>query len=256
MEEIKLGSLSKRRILVTGATKGIGSDTAEKLAVQGANLAIVARSKDDLAETAAHLRTLHPSVKVLELQGDVSKLEDIKRIMGQVKQEYGGLDVLINSAGVNRPKPLMEIEEADWDHILDINLKGAFFLTQQAGAMMKKQGFGKVIHLSSQMGHVGYHGRTVYCASKSGLEGAVKALAVELAPEVRVNTVAPTFIETPLTEDYFADESFKKEVTAHIPLGYIGKPEDVTGAILYLASDLSNLVTGSSLKVDGGWTAW
>ncbi|WP_018924888.1 SDR family NAD(P)-dependent oxidoreductase [Salsuginibacillus kocurii] len=254
MEAVKLDSLKGRRILLTGGTKGIGRDVCEKLAEAGAHIGVVARSKDDLEKMVNDLSSINTNI--IPIEGNVADLKSISNMVTKMKDHFGGIDVLINSAGVNKPKPALEIEEEDWDQVIDINLKGAFFLAQRAGKVMKDQQFGKIINLSSQMGHVGYYGRAAYCASKGGLELLTKTLAVELAPYVRVNTVAPTFIETPLTEGYFADEEFKKQITANIPLGYIGQPEDVTGAILYLASDLSNLVTGTSLKVDGGWTAW
>nr|WP_100397978.1 SDR family NAD(P)-dependent oxidoreductase [Bacillus sp. FJAT-44742] len=247
--------LKNKRVMVTGGSKGIGKSVASTFVELGAKVAVVARNERDLEDTVRELNSSGEG-QAIGIRGDVSSISDIKKIMSRMDEEFRGIDVLVNSAGINNPKSVLEITEEDWDQIIDINLKGAFFLSQEAGKRMFEQKRGKIINLSSQMGHVGYYGRAAYCASKGGLELLNKVLAVELAPHVLVNTVAPTFIETPLTKDYFEDESFKKEVERNIPLNKIGKAEDVAGAILYLASDMSNLVTGTSLRVDGGWTAW
>jgi NAD(P)-dependent dehydrogenase (short-subunit alcohol dehydrogenase family) len=166
-------------------------------------------------------------------------------------------DVLVNNAGTNRPKPITEVTEDDYDAVLDLNLRAAFFLAQAvARRLMAAQRPGSIINVSSQMGHVGAANRSIYCASKWALEGLTKAMAVELAPHgIRVNTLGPTFIETPLTRPFFEDAAFKASVLTKIKLGRIGQVEDLMGAILFLAGDASALMTGAALVVDGGWTA-
>ena len=165
--------------------------------------------------------------------------------------------ILVNNAGTNRPKPMMEVSEEDYDAVLDLNLKSAFFVAQSCVHQMLAEGVaGSLIHMSSQMGHVGGLNRSLYCASKWAMEGMNKAFALDLAPHgIRSNTIAPTFIETPLTQPYFEDATFKANVLAKIKLGRIGKVEDLMGAILFLASDASALMTGTSMIIDGGWTA-
>jgi NAD(P)-dependent dehydrogenase (short-subunit alcohol dehydrogenase family) len=167
------------------------------------------------------------------------------------------LDVLFNNAGTNRPKPIAEVSEEDFDFVAGLNLKAAYFVAQAASVKMAEQGTGGVIiNVSSQMGHVGAPNRTLYCATKHGLEGLTKALAVELAPNgVRVNSLAPTFIETPMTASFFADPDFRSSVLSKIKLGRLATLADVVGAAVFLASDAAGFVTGTSLLVDGGWTA-
>ena len=166
-------------------------------------------------------------------------------------------DILVNNAGTNRPMPIIAVSEADYDAVLDLNLKAAFFVAQGfAKALIAAGKPGTMIHIGSQMGHVGGLNRSLYCASKWALEGLNKAIALDLAEHgIRSNTIGPTFIETPMTKPFFEDEDFKKSVLARIKLGRLGRVEDLMGAIVYLASDASALVTGTSLLVDGGWTA-
>ncbi len=166
-------------------------------------------------------------------------------------------DILVNNAGTNRPKPVWDVTEDDFDAVLDLNLKAAFFVAQACARRMHEESLhGSLIHMGSQMGHVGGENRSLYCASKWALEGMSKALALDLAPfSIRSNTIAPTFIETPMTKPFFEDEQFKTSVLTKIKLGRLGRVQDLMGAIVFLASDASSLVTGTSLVVDGGWTA-
>jgi NAD(P)-dependent dehydrogenase (short-subunit alcohol dehydrogenase family) len=166
------------------------------------------------------------------------------------------LDVLVVAAGTNIPEPLLEVGDEHLDALLQLNVRATFVTLQAAARRMVAGGAGSIVLISSQMGHVGAARRSVYCATKHAVEGLAKAAAVELAPRgVRVNTIAPTFVETPLTAPFLADPAFRAEVEQQIPLGRIGRVEDVAGAVVYLASDASALVTGTSLRVDGGWTA-
>jgi NAD(P)-dependent dehydrogenase (short-subunit alcohol dehydrogenase family) len=171
--------------------------------------------------------------------------------------QVGALDVVVNGAGANIPEPFVEVTEEHLDSLVAVNLKGVFLVTQAAvRAMLAARAPGTVINISSQMGHVGDANRSVYCATKHAVEGLTKALAVELAPHgIRVNAVAPTFVETPMTAPFFEDERFRDSVLSRIPLGRIGSVEDVTGAVVFLASPAAGLITGTSLVVDGGWTA-
>jgi NAD(P)-dependent dehydrogenase (short-subunit alcohol dehydrogenase family) len=166
-------------------------------------------------------------------------------------------DILVNNAGANRPKPFTQVSVEDFDAVLNLNLRAAFFVAQAAAERMISAGKGgSIIQMSSQMGHVGGANRSIYCASKWGLEGLSKSMAVDLAPHgIRVNTIAPTFIETPMTKPFFENAAFKESVLSKIKLGRLGKVEDIMGAVVFLASDASALMTGSSLVVDGGWTA-
>ena len=166
-------------------------------------------------------------------------------------------DVLVNNAGTNRPKSMLDVSEEDYDAVLDLNLKSAFFVSKAAAArMVEENRKASIIHIGSQMGHVGGPNRSLYCASKWGLEGLNKAMALDLAPHgIRSNTIAPTFIETPMTKPFFEDKAFLDSVLSKIKLGRLGKVEDLMGAIVFLASDASALMTGTSLVIDGGWTA-
>ncbi len=166
-------------------------------------------------------------------------------------------DILVNNAGTNRPAGLLDVTTEDYDAVMDLNVRAAFFVAQSvARKLVAARKSGSIINLSSQMGHVGGPQRAVYCASKHAMEGFTKAMAIELGSAgIRVNTVCPTFIETRLTAAFFEDEKFRNSVLDKIHLGRLGQVEDITGAVIYLASDASKMVTGSALKVDGGWTA-
>jgi NAD(P)-dependent dehydrogenase (short-subunit alcohol dehydrogenase family) len=167
------------------------------------------------------------------------------------------IDILVNNAGTNVPEPFLEVSEENLDKMLAVNVKGVFLVAQAAARRMVERGEGgSIINVSSQMGHVGAPKRTVYCATKHAVEGLTKAMAIELATHnVRVNSVAPTFVETPMTKPFLKDEAFREDTLSRIPMGRLGRVEDVTGAVLFLASPAAGLITGASLLVDGGWTA-
>lgn len=243
--------LDGRRALVTGAGRGIGRAAAAALANAGAEVTLVARSPNEIAAVSAQIRQAGGRAEAAQL--DVTDLVAVARFF----DERGPFEILVNNAGTNRPMPMQEVAEADYDAVLDLNLKSAFFVAQGCARSLIKAGKrGSLIHMSSQMGHVGGPNRSLYCASKWALEGMSKAFALDLAPrQIRSNTIAPTFIETPLTRPFFEDAQFKASVLAKIKLGRIGQVEDLLGAIIYLASDASALVTGTSLLIDGGWTA-
>ncbi len=240
--------LDGQRAIVTGAGRGIGLGAAAALAEVGAAVTLVARSSAEIEEAADTIGVAATAVTL-----DVSDL-------GAVNTFFAGREpfhILVNNAGTNRPKPMWDVTEADYDAVLGLNLKAAFFVAQAcARRMIESKTRGSLIHMGSQMGHVGGPNRSLYCASKWALEGMSKSFALDLAPHgIRSNTIAPTFIETPLTEPMFADPAFKTSVLAKIKLGRIGKVEDLMGAVQFLASEASALMTGTSLVIDGGWTA-
>lgn len=243
--------LDGRRALVTGAGRGIGLALASAMAEAGAEVTLAARSVDEIEAGAKAIRDAGGLASAARL--DVSDLPAVTEFFA----ERMAFDVLINNAGTNRPKPMQDVTEAEYDAVLNLNLKSAFFVAQGAARRLIAEGIaGSLIHIGSQMGHVGGPSRSLYCASKWALEGMSKAFALDLAGyNIRSNTIAPTFIETPMTKPFFADAAFKAAVLDKIKLGRLGTVEDLMGAALFLAADASALVTGTSLVVDGGWTA-
>ena len=257
MEIRQLFDLSGQVAVITGASKGIGKDLAKLLAQAGANIALIARNKEQLEEAANEIEQVGAQVKVLPVPFDLTKVDDIPNMMENVYNHFGKIDILINNAGLNVTKSADKLSPQDWDTVLDINLKSVFFMSQAAGKYMIAQKKGKIINMSSQMAFVGYYKRAAYSSSKGGLTQLTKALSIEWAPhQINVNAVAPTFIETPMTRSMFEDETFKQEVLSRIPLGRLAKTEDLFGGVLYLASHCSDMVTGQTLIVDGGWTVW
>jgi NAD(P)-dependent dehydrogenase (short-subunit alcohol dehydrogenase family) len=243
--------LEGKRALVTGAGRGIGLAAAAALAQAGAHVTMAARTKDEIEEAAAAIRARGQQAETLVL--DVTDVEGARRAVA----EAAPFQILVNNAGMNRPAPLADVTVEDFDAIFALNVRAAYFMAQAVALRLVEAKLpGSIINISSQMGHVGAARRTVYCASKHAMEGFTKAMAIELAPHgIRVNTLGPTFVETPLTRPFFQNETFRKEVLSKIKLGRLGQVEDLTGAIVFLASDASALMTGSSLVVDGGWTA-
>ena len=243
--------LDGRRALVTGAGRGIGLACAAALAEAGAHVILAARTLEEIQAAAAALRTTGGLADALQL--DVTDLASVESRLRQA----GPFDILVNNAGCNRPKSFVEVTEADFDAVIDLNLKSAFFVARAVAAHMIDAGIkGSIIHMGSQMGHVGGARRSLYCASKWAIDGLNKAMALDLAPyAIRSNTIAPTYIDTPLTRPFFEDKAFADSVLTRIKLGRIGQVEDLMGAVVFLASDASALMTGSSLVVDGGWTA-
>uniref|UniRef100_UPI0022EAF373 SDR family NAD(P)-dependent oxidoreductase n=1 Tax=Falsiroseomonas oryzae TaxID=2766473 RepID=UPI0022EAF373 len=224
---------------------------AAALAAAGAHVVLAARSRSEIEEAAAAIRAEGGSAEALVM--DVSDLGGAQALIAAA----GPFHALVNNAGTNRPAPFPEVTVEDFDAVMDLNVRSAFFVAQAVAKGMIAAGIpGAIVHVSSQMGHVGGARRSVYCASKWALEGIARAMAIDLAPHgIRVNTLCPTFIETPLTRPFFADETFRASVLQKIKLGRLGQVEDLMGAILFLCSDAAALMTGSSLLVDGGWTA-
>lgn len=240
-----------RRALVTGAGRGIGVALAAALAAAGAESVLVARTAPEVGAIAAAIRERGDLATSLVL--DVTDIDRVREVISSQPP----FDILVANAGTNRPKPMVEVTEEDYDAVLDLNLKASFFVAQAIAKRMTETGIrGSLILMSSQMGHVGAPNRTLYCASKHAVEGLVKAMAVEFGTRgIRVNAIAPTFIETPMTRPFLQDPVFAQSVLSKIKLGRLGQVEDLMGAVMYLASDASALVTGTSLVVDGGWIA-
>lgn len=237
--------LADRQVLVTGAGRGLGAAIAEAFAESGARVIAVARNRGELEALAQRCDRLEPWVEDVTTSAFTERLAELET-----------LDILVNNAGFNRPQPVTEVDSDTLDQMLNLNVRAVFQASQAAARIMVTQQQGAIINLSSQMGHVGSPNRSVYCMTKHAVEGLTKAMAVELGPcGIRVNAVAPTFIETPLTAPMLADPEFKGFVLDRIPLNRLGAPADVATAVLYLASQASGLITGHSLRVDGGWTA-
>ncbi len=243
--------LDGKRALVTGAGRGLGLAAAVALAEAGAEVVLAARSADEIEAVAAQIRAAGGAADALPL--DVCAIPAVTAAIARAEP----FDVLVNNAGTNRPAGFLDVTEADFDAVMTLNLRAAFFVAQAVARRMAAAGrHGSIIHVSSQMGHVGAVDRSVYCASKHAMEGMSKAMAVELAPlGIRVNTLCPTFIETELTRQFLANPEFRAFVQGKIKLDRLGRPEDIMGAVLFLASDAAALMTGASLVIDGGWTA-
>ena len=240
--------------LVTGAARGIGRACALALAEAGADIALGLRDLD--ADNGVIKEIEAMGRKALPLQMDVSKMNEIHAAFEKIKEHFQRVDILVNNAGV-APENLAEnAREKDFDYTLSVNLKGTFFVSQAAGRMMILQRYGRIINLSSQAGFVALPGESVYCMTKAAIAHLTKCLAAEWGKyNINVNAVAPTFILTPGTKDYLANEESKKHVLSKIVLGKIGEPKDVANAVLFLASPAASLITGTTLLIDGGWTA-
>ncbi len=240
------GVLAGRHAVVTGAGRGLGRAITLALVAEGARVTAVARTRADLETLAAQAPEL-----ISVMVGDVQEaaLHDAIAAMTD-------LDILVNNAGGNRPMLMVDVDDATLDHLIGLNIRSAYKVAQAGARAMVRAGRGVIINMSSQMGHVGAAKRTVYCMSKHAIEGLTKAMAVELAPSgVRVVSVAPTFVLTPMTEPMFADAAFRDSVLDMIPMRELARPEDVAAAVVFLASDGARMITGDSLRIDGGWTA-
>ena len=234
-----------KHAVVTGGSKGLGRAICIALAEAGASVTAVARDAVALKDFARE----YPSIKMWQA--------DVNDPAFGIELAQRRVDIFVNNAGTNNPMPMVDVPVAVLDQMLNLNVRAAYLAAQGAArAMVQAASGGVIINITSQMGHVGSPGRTVYCMTKHGLEGLTKAMAVELASHnIRVNSVAPTFIETPMTAPMLAKPEFRAFVDTMIPLGRIGKPEDIAAAVLYLVSPAASMVTGTSLLVDGGWTA-
>ena len=247
--------VKNKTALVTGAGKGIGKASAIALAEAGADLIILSRTLPDLNKVKKQINKLKRKCTVFEC--DVSNVEEVKSVFKQINL----LDILVNNAGTNRPEHFTKIKKEDMDYVVDLNLKASFHVAQMASKLMikaknRKSIGGSIINISSQLGKVGAPKRSIYNMTKFGIEGLTRGMALDLAKDnIRVNTVCPTFVETPMVKKFFKDKKFKTQMINNIPLGRLATESDIATAVVYLASNASSMITGSSLVIDGGWTA-
>lgn len=247
--------LDGRIALVSGAGRGIGRSIALALAGAGAEVLLLARTRDEIEQAAAEIRESGGQARALAC--DVTDPAAVAQAFSTIP----ALDILVNSAGTNIPEPFVEVTEPHLDTLVDLNLKASFRVAQAAARRMleaadRRERGGAIANISSQMGHVGSVNRTVYCMTKHALEGLTKAMALELAPHnIRVNSIAPTFIETPMTAPMFARPGFGEWVRERIPMGRLGQLDEVAAAVVFAVSPAASLMTGTSLVIDGGWTA-
>ena len=242
--------------LVTGAGSGIGKAVALAVAEAGADCV-----PTELPERMAHLEPVCDAIRQCGRRAHplplrLPDISSIDSLVANAMERFGRIDILVNNAGVNIPRDALELTEEDWDSVLDVNLKGLFFLSQRVAREMIQTGGGRIVNMASQNGLVGYYKRAAYCSSKAGVVNLTRVLAVEWARyNITVNAVAPTFVLTPLTQSTFDDPVLREDLLKRIPLGRVGQPEDVVGAVVFLASPAADLITGHTLLVDGGWTA-
>ena len=236
--------------VITGASRGLGEGCALALAGAGADVALVGRNNEDLNAVAGKIEDLGRAAQTLTM--DVTEPESLAVALGDLPP----FEIFVNNAGTNQPQPFLEVDKKTYDRLMDLNLRAAFFAAQAAARLMVKYAKGgAIINMSSQAGHRALKDRSVYSASKFGLEGLTKAMAFELAEyNIRVNAVAPTFVETPLTKSGLEQKDFRQYVEDKIRLPRLGQISDVAAAVLFLASPASSMITGTSLLVDGGWT--
>lgn len=240
--------------VVTGASKGIGYGLAKALAAAGATVIAAARSAEPLQELVDEIAAEGGQAHAVRL--DVSDVEEIDRVFADLHERFGRVDLLVNNAGLGFNHPAEQVTEADWDQMMDVNLKGLFFCCRAAGRIMLQHGHGRIVNMSSQAGLVGIRDHAVYSASKGGVNMLTRVLALEWSARgVTVNAVAPTFIYTPGTADRLDDPEYRAAVLARIPINRVGTIADVAAAVIYLASPAGSMVTGTVLPVDGGWTA-
>lgn len=241
--------------LVTGSSRNLGAAFAKALAEAGADVALVARDEQGLAETAAEVRAL--GRKAATFTADILDTRLLPDLVAQVEAALGPVDILINNAGGNIPAPFMEVTEEAYDRIMDLNLKSLFFLSQVVARGMTERGQGRIVNISSQLGVVGMAGRSAYSAAKGGVNALTRTMAIELAPHgITVNAVAPTYIETSPVKKLLENPEFRADVLRRLPIGRVGQPHEVTGAVLFLCTREAGLITGHTLLVDGGYTAW
>jgi NAD(P)-dependent dehydrogenase (short-subunit alcohol dehydrogenase family) len=247
--------LADKIAIVTGAGRGIGKAIALGLSEAGTDIGLIARSTSELEAVSGQIQAL--GRRAVPISWDLTMTEGIQPLVEELADQLGGIDILVNNAGINIPQDSLDVTVDAWDQIMDINLKASFFMAQAAGKVMIRQGRGgRIINVSSQTGSVALIKRAAYCASKAGLNLITKVLALEWASYgILVNAVAPTFIETELSKEFLADPQFLEYALSKNLLKRIGTPEDVAGAVIYLASPASSLVTGHILMVDAGWSA-
>lgn len=247
-------TLTGKIALITGAGKGLGRACALALAHAGADIGLGLRDVNTAEDLEQEIKAM--GRRVIRLQMDVSSLDQINSAVDSLIEQLGKIDILVNNVGVAPDNPAEKVTEEDFDYTINLNLKGTFFTAQAVGKQMIKQGGGRIINMSSQAGFIALDDESIYCMTKAGINHLTKNLASEWAKyNINVNAVAPTFIETPGTEPWLKDKDFRQSVIDRIPLGRIGQPMEVAGAVVFLASDAASLITGDIMLIDGGWTA-
>ena len=245
-------NLKNKYALVTGAGKGLGRACSLAIAEAGATILALSRTQSDLDKLERDIKKIKG--KVVKIQCDVMNYEDLKNKLEKIKI----IDILVNNAGTNIPEPFVNIKQSSMNYLVDLNLKAAFNVAQLVVKKMlkNKKRPASIINMSSQLGHVGCEGRNVYNMTKFGIEGLTKGMGVELAKNnIRVNTVAPTFVATPMVKKFFKNKKFKKSALDRIPIGKLATESDVATTVCFLASSASSMITGTSILIDGGWTA-
>lgn len=244
------------KVLVTGASKGIGFALAEGFAKAGAEVAMVSKTESALVEAAEKLARRY-DVKISAQVGDVSRPQDVLHCVNETLRELGKIDVLINNAGLNVRVPAVDVTEENWNTVLDTDLKGAFFVAQSVGKQMIQKGSGSIINISSVGGHVALRTGVAYAAAKAGLNHITRVLAVEWAQKgVRVNAIGPWYFKTPLTEKLLEDTAYVEDILARTPMRRVGDVQELVGPAIFLASRASSYVTGQILNVDGGMSVY
>jgi NAD(P)-dependent dehydrogenase (short-subunit alcohol dehydrogenase family) len=246
-------NLKGKHIIITGASRGIGEGVARILAKSGAHLYLVARTSIALKKICDDIIDMGGNATAFS--ADIRNVQDIKRCVDEIGLVCQKIDVLFNNAGMGNPIPALDIDESDWDTMIDLNLKGMFFFSQAVAKKMINNGGGKIINMSSQASVVAIPGETIYCASKAGINQMTKVLAYEWASRgITVNAIGPTFVYTPGTAERLDDIEFRTHVLKNIPVGRVASMEDIAGAVTFLASPVSDMITGAFLLIDGGWT--
>lgn len=247
--------LSGRRALVTGGSKGLGLSMARALARAGASVVIAARHADEL-DSALPSILEGTAARGARVAADMTRREDVERLAREAAGAFGPIDILVNNAGINRVSPIDEVRDADWDEVLAVNLTAPMILSRALAGPMKQAGWGRIIHISSVFGQVSRAARNAYSASKAGIIGMTRSMALELAPHgVTVNAILPGPFETPMTATMHPDPAARQWFTDRVPMGRWGRPEELDGPLLLLASDAGSFITGTALAVDGGWLA-
>lgn len=252
---LELFDLSGKRALVTGATRGLGEVAAKALAKAGADVAVCGRSQPDLERVAADIQALGRQARGYEL--DVLSREKVNAGVAQILADFGQVDILFNNAGVNLRVPVLEFPESEWDRIINTNLKGYFLVAQAVVPQMIERGYGKVINMSSILGAVALPNQLAYASSKGGVDQMTKVMALEWAQQgVRVNAIGPTYFETELVAQLRGDPERFNFINERTPMGRWGYPPELEGLVIFLAAPASDFITGQTIYIDGGWTAW